>query len=269
MTTNVCPGCGRPIGHEFATASLHCSVCLLRAGLPPRASTAAESVLDYLRMVNVIGEGPRGRVFLAEWTTPGAGMVAIKCAAPRAGAAAGDAHLTGIDHPGIATIHEVGTTSRLGAYAITDYVPGTAITRFCEREHLSSVERIDLWLQAADAVAYAHACGFLHLNLKPNNLLVSGRIVSVLDFEGALPVREPAPPGPYRAPEQDGGTAPDPRSDVFALGAVLDDLVGRRADAVLVEAIARHAMRPDPGERPQSVAALADEVRTAADALQT
>lgn len=267
MNPDRCPTCGRPIGRKPATGSLVCTSCLLRVGCQPWSGIEpGESVLEYLRMLNVIGEGPRGRVFLAEWTTPGGGMVALKCAQPGSADFAVEPRLASLDHPSIAAIHELGTSPRLGAYAVSDYVPGVPITRFCEREQLSTLRRLDLWLQAADAIAYAHACSLSHLNLKPTNLLVVSGNVYVLDFERALPVG-PMAPTIYRAPEQGNGATSDSRSDVFALGTLLAELVATHPDAVLVQAIARHATRADPDERPQSIAAFASEVRTCLHAL--
>jgi serine/threonine protein kinase len=264
VTARRCPSCGRPAEREFATAPLVCASCLLRVGLRGNAQNAGadESVLDYLRVLNVIGQGGRGRVFLAEWSTPGGGMVALKCASPDVSGRAVAPGLCALDHPSIATIHELGINERLGAYAVTDYVPGLPITRFCAREHLTAAERTELWLQAADAIAYAHACGLPHLNLKPTNVLVVARMVYVLDFRDALPVRSKVAASPCLAPEQTTDAAGDPRSDVFALGMLLAELVADQPEAALVQALAKHATRPDPAERPRSVAALAAEVRT-------
>ncbi len=211
--------------------------------------------------MTIIGEGTRGRVFLAEWTTPGGGLAALKCARPGTGTAAVDSRLVALDHPSLATLYEVGTTDALGAYAISEYVPGLPITRYCDRRQPSSAERLELWLQAADGIAYAHSRGVPHLNLKPTNVLVVEGMVKVLDFERAMPASVETAPGPYLAPEQTNPHAAGARSDIFALGVLLGELMTGRPDAGLVEEVAQRATRLDPRERQQSAVALAASVR--------
>jgi len=221
-----------------------------------------------LRTLNIIGEGPRGRVFLAEWTTPGGGMAALKCALESAPGIPVDPRLASLDHASIATIHELGTSDAIGPYAITDYVPGLPITRSSDRQQLSSAERVERWMQAADAIAYAHARGLAHLNLKPTNVLVLGRRVKVLDFERALPVTTMIHDA-YRAPEQAAPGEPDALSDVFALGLLLGELMAGRPDAAMLEDLIRQATRHDSSERQASVAALAAGVRVRLHAFRS
>lgn len=263
-----CPVCGRPHLHLTAGPEI-CTSCLLLAGAPPADASslpAGQSLLEHLRTLNVIGDGPRGRVFLAEWTTPGGGMVALKCATTKRDAVPVEPGLTTLDHPGIAAIHEVGFNDVVGAYAISDYVPGMPITRYSDRQQLSSSQRVDVWLQSADAIAYAHARGQPHLNLKPTNVLVASGVVQVLDFERALPMAE-APESPYRAPEQ-ADRAPDPRSDVFGLGVLLRELLSGRMDSRLLDDAVARATRADAPRRYQTVAALAADVRACLHALE-
>lgn len=259
MNDRRCAACGRTEVRDSGTGTLFCTACLLRLGVREahaRTHDDNETLLGHLRTLNIIGEGPRGRVFLAEWMTPGGGMAALKCAPATAEGSTIEKRLELLDHASIATVHELGTSDAIGAYVITDYIPGAPITRASDRHSLSTAARLELWLQAADAIAYAHACGLPHLNLKPTNVLVVGHTVKVLDFERALPVASGTVRSAYRPTEQALAKEPDPRSDIFALGVLLDELVRRRSDAAALGDLIREATREDPSERPPSVAAL-------------
>jgi serine/threonine-protein kinase len=258
-----CGSCGRPLPSDDRTL---CAACLLELGKPGNVllDRDVERLVDYLRVVNVIGEGPRGRVFLAEWATPGGGLVALKrCGhrVTRESEASDAGPLLQLDHPFVATVFEVGVDSERQAYTITEYVPGLPITRFSERKGLSPAERIALLLQAADAIYYAHALGVPHLNLQPSNLLVAGTTVKVLDFERAMP--SPPSRSAYRAPEQVTGAPADPRSDIFALGLILRELVAPTPAATSFDEIVRMATALDPAGRYSTVDRFAADLKKA------
>jgi serine/threonine protein kinase len=245
-----------------------CAACLLEVGMTDGSAVVPlhpDRLLDYLRLINVIGEGPRGRVFLAEWTTPDGGVAALKYAkSPTGGAGAGNTdlqRLLRLDHPAIATLFEAGTGADLRWYAITEFVPGQPITRFSDREQLSVTARVALLLQATDAVYYAHSLGIPHLNLKPSNLLAARGAVKVLDFEAAMPA--PRSRSPYQPPEQIAGERVDLRSDIFALGVMLGELMAARADASIAEVV-RRATMDDPSRRYPTVAEFAAALSEAA-----
>jgi non-specific serine/threonine protein kinase/serine/threonine-protein kinase len=262
MSLERCPTCGGMHLVEISGGSRICTTCLLRTGVAAGTGDPLPGahLLDHVRILNVIGEGPRGRVLLAEWTTPGGGLVALKCVpAVRAGTRS-EPRLASLDHPSIATIHEMGTSDAVGTYVITDYVPGPPVTRFCDRNHLPPGERVELWLQAAEAIAYAHAKGLPHLNVKPTNVLVAGARVFVLDFERALPAADTIPSSPYRAPEQAAGQ-PDARSDLFALGVLLSELLAGLSRSKSIDDLILHATRESAEDRLPSVSAFAAAVR--------
>jgi len=204
------------------------------------------------RLVRPIGQGSSGRVFLAEQEVPIRRRVAIKIV-PQAALGSELAArfeverraLERTEHPNIARILDAGRTPADIPYLVMEYVEGPPITEYCEERRLPLLERVRLMLDVAGAVQHAHQCGVIHRDLKPANILVArvqGRpIPCVLDFgiakpvagifpedtpptSGLLPIGTPA----YMAPEQTGLSTVDTRADVYALAAVLYELVAGR-----------------------------------------
>ena len=221
MPEGGCPRCGTSPGSGAAADQL-CPVCLLALGLTRRLEWPAspgESLLDHLEIVNVIGDGPRGRVYLAEWTRPAGGYAAVKRlhSTGPPGMLTHDTvrRLLDLDHPHIATFFECGSDTEGHLYTVTDYVPGMPLTRFCRRRELPFSERIELVLQAADAMSYAHLMGVVHLNLTAPNLLVVEAPVGVKLVDFSLPgVLVAAVPAPDAA-----------RVDVNSLGTLLAEVL--------------------------------------------
>jgi len=91
--------------------------------------------------------------------------------------------LAGINHPNIAQLYDGGITDEGFPYMIMEYVEGESIDKYCDRKKLSVNERIKLFISVCEAVQYAHSNLIIHLDLKPDNILVteSGRI-KILDF---------------------------------------------------------------------------------------
>lgn len=214
------------------------------------------------RVIERIGRGGSGFVMLAEQDEPVHRRVAIKvvphAALDRDFAARFEVErkaLERTDHPNIARILDAGCTGDGLPYLVMDFIEGVSITEHCQREGLSLRERMVLMLDVADAVQHAHQRGVIHRDLKPANILVgdvAGRPTPrVLDFGIAKPIPDlwatnsasPATIGAplgtpaYMAPEQTGGLAShaiiDTRADVYALGAVMYELVcGKPANDV-------------------------------------
>ena len=199
------------------------------------------------RIIRPLGTGGMGVVWLAERAD---GMVARQVALklPRAeGARAALAArmarerviLAALDHPHIARLYDAGIAADGQPYLALEFVEGERIDRWCALHSLDIPARLQLFLQAARAVAYAHAQLVVHRDLKPSNLLVAGDgQVKLLDFgiakllddtQGATseltargaPVMTPA----YASPEQVGGLPVGTRSDVYALGVLLYELL--------------------------------------------
>ena len=174
--------------------------------------------------------------------------------------------LAALNHPNIVAIYDLGQSDGQ-AYLVSELVEGESLRKVVDRGPLTGRKLADVAVQAAEAVAAAHALGIVHRDLKPENIMLTrdGR-VKVLDF-GLAKLNAPpstsetetmaySQPGVvlgtvgYMAPEQVRGEAVDGRSDIFSLGCVLYELAtGRRAfegksAADLISAI----LREDPPE---------------------
>lgn len=143
-----------------------------------------------------------------------------------------------LSHPNIVTVHDFGFDSdRL--YLVMEYVPGTDLkTILKERVHLPVDEAVNIIIQAASGIGYAHRAGLVHCDVKPHNVLVTpDHRVKVTDFGIARAMASIQPDEKhdvvwgsplYFAPEQAAGGPPSPASDVYSLGVVLYELVTGR-----------------------------------------
>jgi eukaryotic-like serine/threonine-protein kinase len=200
------------------------------------------------RVMRQVGRGGMARVFLAERADGQfAQHVALKLL--RAGFdsdvdverfRAERQILASLNHPNIARLLDGGVTDDGLPYLVLEFVEGEPIDRFCASRALSTRGRLELLLEVADAVQYAHERSIVHRDLKPSNILVSSADgeVKLLDFGLARMLEEgvtgEAPPTrtghrwmtpEYAAPEQVRGSAITPRTDVYQLGAVLYQLL--------------------------------------------
>jgi eukaryotic-like serine/threonine-protein kinase len=142
--------------------------------------------------------------------------------------------LARLEHPGIARLYDGGMGIDGRPYMVMEYVHGVPITEYCARRGCSLSERLELFAQVCDAVAYAHRNLIVHRDLKPSNILVTdeGRI-KLLDFGIAKPVNAAettlADSGPLTprcaAPEQLTGKPITTATDVYALGLLLFELL--------------------------------------------
>jgi len=272
--TDTCPRCGGTL--EGGDARV-CPRCLLEADLPPAL------IGGTLELGDEIGQGGMGTVYRAVDRRLGR-TVAVKFLPPALAArpdlrerfareARALAHLT---HPHIVTIHDFGEEGD-EPYIVMEYVEGGPLSAHIPM----SVERAArVMTEVCEAVAYAHDRGLVHRDLKPENILLdaAGR-AKVSDF-GIARMMQPDPaeraltaPGVtagtlhYCAPEVIDGAPPDPRSDVYALGVVLYELVTGRLplgdfDALppSLDRIVRRALAPDPERRYPSAAAMGDDL---------
>ncbi len=215
------------------------------------ALAAQVPTVDRYRVIERLGSGGHGDVWLAEQLTPVRRDVALKVLRAEAWSdevvARFDAErqaLALLDHPGIAQILDAGTTAEGRPFVAIALVPSArSLLEFCIEERVPLRDRLALFAKLCDAVQHAHARGILHRDLKPANVLCARRdgeaAPVVIDFGIAkatggrltdLALR--TSPGTslgtprYASPEQARGSLDiDIRSDVHALGAILHELL--------------------------------------------
>jgi non-specific serine/threonine protein kinase/serine/threonine-protein kinase len=204
--------------------------------------------------VRELGEGGFGIVYLAEQLEPLKRKVALKVIKPGMDSRqiisrfeAERQTLARLSHPNIAAVLDAGTTTDGRPFFVMEWVDGMPMTRYCDDHQLNVRQRLELFIPVCLAVQHAHQKAILHRDLKPSNILVmkvDGRpipkvidfgIAKVLDsseerdFQGSLlNTQEGMVLGTpqYMSPEQAGASLNlDPRSDVYALGTILFELL--------------------------------------------
>lgn len=202
------------------------------------------------KLLQLIGEGGFGSVFLAEQEKPVRRRVALKIIKlgmdTRSIIARFEAErqaLALMDHPHIARVLDAGSTESGRPFFVMEYVVGDAITRFADAHKLGVNDRLELFAQVCQAVQHAHTKGIIHRDLKPGNILVSmsdGKpFAKVIDFGIAKATAHPLTDKTlftehrqligtpeYMSPEQaEGSPDIDTRTDVYALGVLLYELL--------------------------------------------
>lgn len=185
--------------------------------------------------------------------------------------------LARLEHPGIVPIHDLGTLADGRLFYVMKLVRGSRLD-----QHLTTIdalaERLRLFVRICEPVAFAHAHGVLHRDLKPPNVMVGafGEVL-VMDWGVARIATDAGSetaagtilgtPG-YMAPEQQFGSGVDERADIYSLGALLRFLLPKeRSHPRQLVAIVEKARAFDPAERYSSVAALAKDVARFLDGL--
>ncbi|MCA8954954.1 MAG: protein kinase [Planctomycetes bacterium] len=221
---------------------------LSRAHRTLRAAEHTEIIGPY-RIVRELGSGGMGRVFLAEQTDPVKRPVAIKVIklgmdseSVLARFEAERQTLARMTSDNIAKVFDAGLTSEGRPYFVMEYVDGVSLTRFCDEHRLSLRDRIRLFQQVCAGTQHAHQKGVIHRDLKPGNILVTlasgSPSAKIIDFGLARAVEvsggekltiqgQAIGTFEYMSPEQAGmpGLDVDTRSDVYALGVILYELL--------------------------------------------
>jgi WD40 repeat protein/serine/threonine protein kinase len=260
---------------------------------PPREPPAAPAdVIGPYKLLEVVGEGGMGTVYLAEQQEPIRRLVALKVIKPgmdsKAVLARFEAErqaLALMDHPNIARVLDAGATPSGRPYFVMELVKGVAITRYCDERRLTPRQRLELFVPVCQAVQHAHQKGVIHRDLKPSNVLVApydGRPVpKVIDFGVAKAIGQPliektlftglvAVVGTpeYMSPEQAelNNRDIDTRSDVYSLGVLLYELLtgttpldrDRVKESALLEVLrlVREEEPPKPSTRVSTAAGL-------------
>jgi serine/threonine protein kinase/formylglycine-generating enzyme required for sulfatase activity len=213
------------------------------------AAEAPVSIGSY-RLLERLGEGGMGTVYLVQQETPVARQVALKLIKLGMDTRevvtrfkAEQQALALMDHPHIARVFDAGATEQGRPYFVMEYVPGVPLLRSCDQDRLTVGERLRLFVAVCEGVQHAHQKGIIHRDLKPSNVLVSrvdGRAApKIIDFGLAKAVGSRTgqtlltDPGrlvgtlEYMSPEQAGGRDLDldTRTDIYSLGIVLYELL--------------------------------------------
>jgi len=146
---------------------------------PGKHSAYPDRIGPY-RILEVLGEGGMGTVYLAEQTEPIRRRVALKLVKLGMDTKSVIARfeserqaLALMNHPNVARVIDAGTTETGRPYFVMEHVPGIPITDYCDKHRLSTRERLDLFMQVCHAVQHAHQKGIIHRDLKPSNVLVT------------------------------------------------------------------------------------------------
>jgi eukaryotic-like serine/threonine-protein kinase len=210
-----------------------------------------DTVIGPYKLLQQIGEGGMGTVWMAEQTKPVERKVALKVIKPgmdsRQIIARFEAErqaLAILDHVNIARVLDAGTTESGLPYFVMELVHGVPITKYCDDNHLTPRERLELFVPVCQAIQHAHQKGIIHRDIKPSNVMVTlydGKPVpKVIDFgvakateqkltERTLFTQYSTMVGTleYMSPEQAGMSAlgVDTRSDIYSLGVLLYELL--------------------------------------------
>src|ERR1700689_4788908 len=212
---------------------------------------AAAGQIGPYRMLQLLGEGGMGEVWLAEQKSPIRRTVALKLIKAGMDTKAVVARfeserqaLALMDHPNIARVLDAGSTAEGRPYFVMEYVPGLPITEYCDKHRLTIKERLELFTHVCEGVQHAHQKAIIHRDLKPSNVLVIEQdkkaVPKIIDFglakaigqrltdktlftEVGVMLGTPEYMSPEQADQQEQNI--DTRTDVYSLGVILYQLL--------------------------------------------
>jgi tetratricopeptide (TPR) repeat protein/serine/threonine protein kinase len=226
---------------------------LFRPGPTIDQSTAERpgTVVGPYKLIEQIGEGGMGTVYMAQQTEPVKRLVALKLINPGmdskqvlARFEAERQALALMDHPNIAKVFDAGTTETGRPFFVMELVKGVPITKYCDDHRLTPRQRLELFIPVCQAIQHAHQKGIIHRDIKPSNILVAqydGKPVpKVIDFGVAKAMGQQLTEQTlvtgfgniigtleYMSPEQAelNQLDIDTRSDIYSLGVLLYELL--------------------------------------------
>jgi eukaryotic-like serine/threonine-protein kinase len=224
----------------------------LEAGLARFKPEEGNDRIGNFKLLQKIGEGGFGTVWMAEQLEPVRRRVALKIIKPGMDSREVLVRfeqerqaLALMDHSNIAKVFDAGVTPLGRPFFVMELVPGVRITEFCDQNHLPTPQRLDLFIAVCNAIQHAHQKGIIHRDIKPSNILVTLNdglpVPKVIDFGVAKAIQsqrltdltfvtrfEQMIGTPlYMSPEQAemSGLDIDTRSDIYSLGVLLYELL--------------------------------------------
>src|ERR1022692_1537354 len=237
---------------ELSPKDAPAAVATIKLELEDAPDEAVGQTLGRYKLLERVGEGGCGVVYVAEQTEPVRRRVALKVIKlgmdTKQVIARFEAErqaLAMMDHPNIAKVLDAGATENGRPFFVMELVRGIRITEYCDQANLTTKERIDLFIKVCQAIQHAHQKGIIHRDIKPSNILVTLHdgvpVPKVIDFGIAkatvgqtltdktlyTQIQQFIGTPAYMSPEQAemSGLDIDTRSDIYSLGVLLYELL--------------------------------------------